>query len=462
MKKTKFHSLLENGEELGELLLPKISKPKASKKKPKTAEYYLAPRPRRTWSELNWLLFSRVFFPPLLVWGLAKFIGNWLLGGFISRLVLPAQDMLFGWHYQGHLDRFAEETNKTEKLQAKRIQVHTHDGARLDTIEFSPKHILPPEKRQYLIHLTGNAMCCEEGLSEMREHAHELNCHVIGFNYRGVGQSSSRPYSKDDLITDTIAQVQRLLDQGVDPENITLKGFSLGGAIGTLAAKHFHDRGLKVNIFNDRSFSTITNVAVGQIRKANWGLQSGHQENFFKKLLGWILKPFILFVLALVNWEMDAASAWESIPATHKEHMVVRSSKADREREGVAIVDDPVITHYASLHAANKGERRALKQNIEASLAAIQCGNHSSLSGGSLKEAASHLVEAKARIKERKMAPKGRRDYNAHCEEADKLNGRHLGGSGKEFFYGFYRRVHEHHQGERERVEVESLRVRVN
>lgn len=50
-------------------------------------------RPTRT----NWEWFSliawRVIFPPILLWDLTKLIFNRLLGNFVGRIILPAQNM---------------------------------------------------------------------------------------------------------------------------------------------------------------------------------------------------------------------------------------------------------------------------------------------------------------------------------------------------------------------------------
>ena len=65
------------------------------------------------------------------------------------------------------------------------------------------------------------------------------------------------PESFQDLVTDGIAQVQRVLDLGANPKNITLDGLSLGGGVADLlVAYHFHQLGKQVYLWNDRSFAT--------------------------------------------------------------------------------------------------------------------------------------------------------------------------------------------------------------
>lgn len=49
----------------------------------------------------------------------------------------------------------------------------------------------------------------------------------------------------------------------VNPKNITLKSLSLGDAVVAYVTAYFHAQGHKINLFNDRYFSSITDVLVG-------------------------------------------------------------------------------------------------------------------------------------------------------------------------------------------------------
>jgi hypothetical protein len=280
----------------------------------------------------------------------------------------------------------------------------------------------------------------------MKSDARELKCDVIGFNLRGVSQSTGKPRSKNDLVTDGIAQVQRLLDDGADPENITLKGHSLGAGIATLVADHFHDHGIKVNVFNGRSFSTITNFVVGQIRTADdRDKHTGHQETFGKKILGWLAKPFTKFGVALAKWEIDAESAYKNLPDSHKEYMVVRSSKADRDRYGNQLKDDPVIPHYASLHASLKDERKEIKAKIDETINLLGNTSTDALVQEDLTKANMKLKDARHHLKERKMTASNKGE-NAHCTDMDKLKDRYKQNTANDFFRGFFKRAHTHHE----------------
>lgn len=215
-------------------------------------------------------------------------------------------------------------------MHAERLIVRTHDGADLDTFEINCRATPNTDitDAPYIVFFNGNGTLYEQTLRAALDTAQDLECNIVSFNYRGVNRSTGHPQSPQDLVTDGIAQVQRLIDMRVPAEAITLHGRSLGGAIASLTAKHFHDRGYHINIFNERSFSSLTNVVVGLIRRTG---NSGYRESTAGKILGWIAYPFIRFGIGLVDWEINAGDAYQSIPEEYRQHAVARSSRADRE-----------------------------------------------------------------------------------------------------------------------------------
>lgn len=314
---------------------------------------FLVEKPRyTTW---QWIKSSaiRLIFPPVLLWDLLKFIVNKLAGEFVGKLVLPAQDRDFG-----HFQWVGALASIPEGLAYYDHTVITHDGARLATLEIEPmsQKNFEPKNKKYIINFVGNMMCYEDIIKTIQTDAKALQCNVIGFNFRGVNKSTGCARSTKDLVTDAIAQIQRLLDQGVLPGNITLKGYSIGAAIATLAAHHLHQQGHTVNIFNDRSFSSITNILVGHIRTEFSG--SGHMETTLGKCLGWVAKPFIKFAIVLCGWEINAGDAFIALPKENRDYMLVRTNKQARSEEHY---DDIVIPHYASIRTALTKERRQEK-----------------------------------------------------------------------------------------------------
>lgn len=319
------------------------------------AVIYNAPKPSYTnWQWFNWITIRTIFLPVLL-WDVLKWLVNKIAGNAIGKLVLEAQSRI-AYHYP------LEQTFS-------RFHIKTHDNVELDTLLISPdehsENTATPDEQKYIINLVGNGMCYEDILDEMKFDANFLKVSVIGFNHRGVGYSSGHPQSKDDLVTDCIAQVQYLLDvKHTLPQNIILKGHSLGAGIASITAHHFHQQGIPIKIFNGRSFSSVTNVVVGQIRK---GLhQQDPAETVFLKIVGWMAKPFVKLVLSLAKWEINADVAFRAIPKEYREYLVVKTSK-----EGINDLNDKspkhdmVITSYASLHAALKDERKADKYKLD-------------------------------------------------------------------------------------------------
>lgn len=326
---------------------------------------YHASKPRRS----NWAWFAfiviRIVFPPILLWDLIKLGANRLLGEWVSHLVLPAQNAFFN-----HLALSDDEINdynreNRDHLLCEKYHIITHDGALLDTLEMSYSPPSEPADQLYIIHLTGNGMCYESSIAEMKEDATTLKATVIGFNFRGVGQSRGKVRSKEDLVTDAIAQVQRLLDKGVSPQNITLKGFSLGAGIATLATLHFHQQKKPIYLFNNRSFSSITNFLVGHIRQlkrneSGW-IEPGYQESVGGVILGWLAKPIIKFGVVAVKWEINAGSAFRRIPEAYRDYILLRSRKEIRAHRA----DDQIIPYYASIHRDLAFERHLKKTNID-------------------------------------------------------------------------------------------------
>ncbi len=362
---------------------------------------YTAPPPKKRWGKI---ILIRVFFPPVLLWDGIKFSANYFLGELIGKEMLPRQKNKPSAANAEMIERYIDTTRFT----VNKIKITTHDGAQLDTFQISNTDKIAQKDQKYIINFIGNGESFEDILFEMHDDARALNCNVIGFNFRGVMNSKGKPKNAKMLVTDGIAQVQRLLDQGVDQEKIILKGYSLGGAVASQVARYFHRQGIKVNLFNGRSFSSVTNVVVGWVRCGGI-LKSGHVESLGWKILGYMAKPFIKFALIMTKWEIEADSAYKTLPDTHKDYMVVRSSREDRRLYGADIMDDPVVTHYASIHAAlkNHGEGRT-----------------------------------KEFVGQRKMyLANGQRSANAHNVSMGVLRDRLYGDNANTFFYNFVRRT---------------------
>lgn len=386
---------------------------------------YNAPKP--TYTNWQWAKFIalRVFFPPVLLWDLLKLGVNKLVGKIVGRLVLPAQDMA---HYYRSINDAS--AYNSAGMTCEKHTVITHDGAELDTFEVThpSQKDIDPKYQKYIINLVGNGMSYTQIPYEMLDDAKELEANVVGFDLRGVNQSTGQPQSKDDLVTDCIAQVQRLLDKGVSPQNITLKAHSLGAGIASLVAHHFHQQGKPINIFSSRSFSNITDFVIGHMRlkRDEDGNALGQEETTVGKIIGWLVKPFIKLGVLITNWEINAAKAFRNIPEQYREYIAVRSRKGIRADR----IDDALIPHYASIYNSLKDERRSKKAVFDKQIAET--------------DDTAQLKAARKRVGSvRKMETEYALD-NGHNERWDDIKNRY-GVNALQFFRQFVRGVEKDH-----------------
>lgn len=396
-------------------------------------------------------------------WTLTQALVNRLAGKKLGRVALAAQEIDFT-----AFQLTERVTLSTDKVPHEIREVCDHEGQPLDTDDLhheihtlvtydgSPKstleihhesqRALEPKYQKYMINFNCNFKCYEQIINELQTDARELQSNVIGFNYRNVSQSKCSaqpgvegldpradvPKEFHDLLIDGIAQVQRLLDAGVSSGNITLCGLSIGGALATFTAQYFHQQGHPINLFNDRSFSTVTNLLISHVRTASKAHHTGHGETTGKIVAGAVLKPFVKTVLTLSKWEADAADAYEQLPDEYKEYMLVRTRK---ERRTAEVVDDAAIPHWSSLHHALKSKRRQHKAQIDRSL--------TTLDDDSIPPQREILKQARDALKDRKMEYEPSTD-DAHTKPKSSLHSR-KGESGEAFFKRFVNRAHTDH-----------------
>lgn len=320
-------------------------------------QIYIAPKPNETRTEVIQNIATWIF-PPTALWKASKLGINKLIGQKIGKLLIPAQ------HNQVLTDE-ASELYKTflmkleRSVVLRRMTVRTYDNASIDTVEISVEsNNIHVDDRPYIIKFGGNGGCFERGLNSMLGNAIKLGAVMVGFNYRGVCQSDNSTNSKTDSLVDGIAQVQRLLDQGVKPINIFLHGNSYGAGIVALVGEYFHHRGIAINIAPMRAFSSLTNAIVGLICKGEFS--QNKKETMNLKILSKMAKPLIKFVLTITDWEVDTASAYKKIPEKNKEYSVVRSRKEIRSGRK----DDGTVPYDMSLHAALRSTRKQMKDNF--------------------------------------------------------------------------------------------------
>lgn len=403
-------------------------------------EIYYAPKPESSWSQTIgniafWL------FPPTCILGLLSLGVSSLFGKWLGKVILPATTLeKFDAPATPNFDNIVDIDRRLAAENAyknrKRVQVYTHDNAILDTVEIQPNNSEgDANERMHIINFVTNGNTYEDFISEMCEDAVAYNANVIGFNHRGVNNSVKKPKSTSDLVIDGIAQVQRLLDRHVPPEKIILKGRSIGAGIASLVAKHFHDKGQPLYIFNGISFSNLCNLAVGYIK---CGGTSGHYQPLWRSILGELARPFIKFGLFLTGWEIEASDAFKGIPQKNRQYILIRSRSINKRlrdvRDGlqhqqyrtIERVDDPIITHVASMHADLKAERKITKNAIRK--------NYRLSPDRRVKE---RCLRELSLFRNHKMVVNGDETMNGHNLPYDKLKNRYDGKSADQFFTDF-------------------------
>lgn len=394
------------------------------------------------------LFILKLIFPLTALWLGLKFVFNFFFGRLLGKVILRPQSMAdIGADLIADVTKFNSDT-----LTCSAEKIITHDSCELDTIEIKHRaqEHLPPRDQKYVIYFTGRWQCYERAIEKITDTANDLQTNIVAFNYRGVGKSTGCAYRIKDLVTDGIAQVQRLLDQGIDPEFIVLRGYSLGGAVATKIAEHFHAQSIMLNVFNERSFSNVMHVIAGFLRHIGAPEKSGHKSGVLGIFLSVILWPFLKLTLLLIDWEMEAADAFRKIPRAHREYIAVRSSK-QQIKEDNKIIDDCGITHFASLHRALKDERQIEKNEINAARVHIKKVITSNpLVNSELQKADECFEKSLNYLKSRKMVtnPNKPEDkyQNAHYLDLKDLISRATNQSGSMFFKNFVKKTQELHE----------------
>jgi hypothetical protein len=229
------------------------------------------------------------------------------IGSPLKNFVVPAQDKdvkddskYSPEEYAAILNDRDKHVEKIEGVKTKRSELSTFQ------IDYSLPDI-PTKDKKYIIHFNGNAEFAMRTIGEMTLEAKEHQCVVINFDYPGVGESTGASKRSKHMVEAGLAQVKRLTDMGVPPENILLKGQSIGGGTATLTAAKLHKQGQKVSLYNQRSFSKLSTSANQMIRER------------LKSTAGKVIGTIAAGIIKATGWEMDSIKAWKKIPDAYKD-----------------------------------------------------------------------------------------------------------------------------------------------
>lgn len=126
----------------------------------------------------------------------------------------------------------------------------------LDTITVHPEQ--PSNK--YIINCTARGRTYLDWIEDFKQDADTSSAHVVGFNYRGIGNSTGSIISQEDIVDDIVAQVKHLMGKGAQPKDICLYGLCLGGGFAALAAAKIKEENIQVKVYLSRTFKRFDNV----------------------------------------------------------------------------------------------------------------------------------------------------------------------------------------------------------
>lgn len=229
----------------------------------------------------------------------------------------------------------AKPFDTTDLIVTKTETAYTTDfnrNVKLETFNFEHETFQKKsqEDRYYRIHCGNNTANCSRFFTELatlsKRHP-ELK--TITYNHPGVEGSDGITMSKDDLVNALYAQVKTLIKNGANPKNIELSGFSIGAATAALTAAKLKEEGIEVNLYNDRTFSTMGNVVTNGFPGLGLAFKLLKAIPGVKELTHHVLQPLVKnFVIEpllwLTNWDMDPARAYKAIAPERRALTVVK------------------------------------------------------------------------------------------------------------------------------------------
>lgn len=320
---------------------------------------------RYRYSRFSWWDLTIV---PILYRGLC-FVVNAYLGRLLSYAILPAQ-IMYPHYMSDHPPK--RDQSRDPFLNAlkdrsvfghtfadtSRFYVETEDGALLDTIHTKVSDRDRLDKTVIIMGGNGTSLLCGY-LPDVSQSFLQDGFDVINFSFRGVEFSTGTPHHKHDLIKDGIAQVARLLDDGMAAEDICLYGHSLGGGTALEVAHYFQQRGQNIKVFNDRSFDRISDVIPEKLFNAIRATKSWISKGLLGAL-ALIIKGVTELFIPLTEWQFSSAKISKNLKPDTFNYAVCREHRNHQ---------DEVIAHYASIHHALKRDRQEENQRVKQLLA---------------------------------------------------------------------------------------------
>ncbi|HAS6175186.1 TPA: MARTX multifunctional-autoprocessing repeats-in-toxin holotoxin RtxA [Vibrio vulnificus] len=152
-----------------------------------------------------------------------------------------------------HAVENGESQKVTLKGEAGRLTGYYHQGAVSSEGETSAT------SGKVVLFLHGSGSSAEEQASEIRNHYQKQGIDMLAVNLRGYGESDGGP-SEKGLYQDARTMFNYLVnDKGIDPSNIIIHGYSMGGPIAADLARYAAQNGQAVSgLLLDRPMPSMT------------------------------------------------------------------------------------------------------------------------------------------------------------------------------------------------------------
>ncbi|HAT8542685.1 MARTX multifunctional-autoprocessing repeats-in-toxin holotoxin RtxA [Vibrio vulnificus] len=152
-----------------------------------------------------------------------------------------------------HAVENGESQKVTLKGEAGRLTGYYHQGAVSSEGETSAA------SGKVVLFLHGSGSSAEEQASEIRNHYQKQGIDMLAVNLRGYGESDGGP-SEKGLYQDARTMFNYLVnDKGIDPSNIIIHGYSMGGPIAADLARYAAQNGQAVSgLLLDRPMPSMT------------------------------------------------------------------------------------------------------------------------------------------------------------------------------------------------------------
>lgn len=222
------------------------------------------------------------------------------------------------------------DPTKTIEFVPKNVVMRLNDRfVNLETVIASNECVNQNKKDHlHIVYFNGNSGCFQDDCPLVAEDLiqfSEKNIPVsaVQFNYPGILNSEGKIEYSQELVDAGIAQVQKLIAEGVSPKNIVLHGVSLGGSISSHVAMHFYKKNLLLGgLYVSRTFASTAQVGRDFFNKALG-------DNILSRVISTICLPVIKLGTWVSGWDLDTGYAFFRFPKHKRNYSVVISHETN-------------------------------------------------------------------------------------------------------------------------------------